>query len=67
VSAIDDARKCLGAASASNDRGLRIIYSAEARLHMANALAELASLQLHLDAIEAELVRTAPAKTGRDA
>ncbi len=58
---LDDAATLIGAASASPSPELRTLYCARARLLLAEALEQFTALQRHLDAIEAELVRT-----GRD-
>lgn len=54
-----DAEKLLSAATQSTDRTTRIIYTAEARILIARERERLRQQAELLDAIEAELVRSA--------
>jgi|CZKU01.1.fsa_nt_gi hypothetical protein len=60
----DSAEALLAAAQQSDDRAIRLVYTAEARMCLARERERLRQQQLLLDAIEAELVRTANADGG---
>ncbi len=59
---IQDAHAALAAATQAPDRDARVLYIARARIIATAVGRELEMLELHLRAVEGELVRTQAAK-----
>lgn len=57
MSDLEDAAKCIGAATTTTSQELRVVYAASARDYLEKARSKIAELDLVLGAVEAEIVR----------